>query len=215
MQTRRQRCSQMETVSYRWKVTTFLPFLSLSVSLPSSSSFSLHFCTFSLLLLLPLPASDSISSLCTSLFSYFSPFHSMFHLTVIFYPPPHTHSFLSLPLAFTLGEEIGTLCYNPSVVTLMHVPEWLLYILPLFLPEFMPLSPLRSACTRTFTTQRHKCSLHSWPFSRLRNSQCIVGLDAWFVRARALWACVRGWQCKVKRKEAILVHTKTWYTAWL
>lgn len=81
LQTRRQRCSQMETVSHRWKVASFLllsVFL-LSLLLPVSLGL-FHFHAFSLLLLLA--ASDSIFSPCFIVPHFFS---SIFPLDFFFF----------------------------------------------------------------------------------------------------------------------------------
>lgn len=175
MQTTRQRCSQMETVSHRWKVTSFLP-LSLSLALSPSSYFpsffhplplssSLHFHAFSLLLLLPLPLIRSLhsASLCFFFFWFF--FVSLFLIWPLYFSP----------LCFTLKEEIGTLSCNPSVVTLVPAPVPSCSVLILFSPPIVFIAFLHPTLIQPHI---HKHHFYSCPVSRLRNSQCIVGLDA-------------------------------------
>lgn len=175
MQTTRQRCSQMETVSHRWKVTSFLP-LSLSLALSPSSYFpsffhplplssSLHFHAFSLLLLLPLPLIRSLhsASLCFFFFCFFLFPSSLFGLSI--FPPSALLSKRKLELF-------------PAIHLLSH---WCLHrchhalFLFCFLPPFFFVAFLHPTLIQPHI---HKHHFYSCPVSRLRNSQCIVGLDA-------------------------------------
>lgn len=116
-----------------------------------------------------LSASDSISSLR---FIVLHLFPSLFLIWSLFFSP----------LCFTLKEEIGTLSCNPSVVTLMPAPVLCLAFSSAFPPISAPSpslhSPKPTPPLTLIHTYTHKYYFHSCPVSRLRNSQCIVGLDA-------------------------------------
>lgn len=137
LQTRRQRCSQMETVSHRWKVASFLllsVFL-LSLLLPVSLGL-FHFHAFSLLLLLA--ASDSIFSPCFIVPHFFSSIFPLDFFFFLFYS--HKGNWKSLlqsicchtePLAFVAFLCFQYvffchwfhICLNQSNPTLSHTQE--------------------------------------------------------------------------------------------
>lgn len=206
MLTRRQRCSQTESDSHRWKVTGFL-----SVSLPhppslfspSSSSLFLFALSCVLIIAAALSAADLISSLRFIVLHFFSlPFPYLVSPSIFFFPLLYSqrgnwNSFLQSICCHSNACTSAMLC-SSSVFRPISTPFPSLH--PLNLPHPSPL--------HTYT-HTHKYYSHSCPVSKLRNSQCIVGLDS-CICVCAMWACVQRWHCKVKRTEAGLVHNKTW-----
>ena len=173
MQSDGKRQSQMKShwlpfcLSLSLSLTTFL----LSLFLPSSSS--LHFHAFSLLPLLSLPLIRSLlrASLC---FIFSLPFPYLVPRSIFFSPlfpllysqRGNWNSFLQSICCHTNACASAMLCSSP-VFPPISAPFPSLQ--PPNLPHPIPLH------THTHT---HKCYFHSCPVSRLRNSQCIVGLDA-------------------------------------
>lgn len=174
-------CRQRGRDAVRWKpsvtdeksLASFLSrSLSLSLHLPTfppssilSPSSSLHFHAFSLLLLLPLPLIRSLhsASLCFFFFCFFLFPSSLFGLSI--FPPSALLSKRKLELF-------------PAIHLLSH---WCLHrchhalFLFCFLPPFFFVAFLHPTLIQPHI---HKHHFYSCPVSRLRNSQCIVGLDA-------------------------------------
>lgn len=211
LKTTRQRCSQMETVSHRWKVTSFLP-LSLSLALSPSSYFpsffhplplssSLHFHAFSLLLLLPLPLIRSLhsASLCFFFFCFFFCF-----------PLPYLASLFFPPLLYSQRGNWNSFLQSICCHTGACIGAIMLCSYSVFSPHFFLLlfcTPLLYNHTYTSTT-----------FTHVQSAGCVTPNALWdwmhaFLCVCNVSVCSQRWHCKVKRTETVLVHNKTWSMA--
>lgn len=209
MQTRRQKCSQMETVSHRWKVTAFLS-LFLFPSLSSSSCSFLDplplflFALGILVIAAALSASDSISSLCFIVlhffhFSFLIWSLSFFLSSLLYSERGNWNSFLQSICCHTNA------CTNTMLCSSFVFPQFLLLFHPCTQQTYNTHpSPL---CTTLTHVQSAGCvtpsALWVWMHAFVCMCVCIC----------ATWACMQRWHCKVKRTEAVLVHNKTWSMA--